>query len=87
MDLEITILNEINKSEKDKYHDTTYMWNLKKKIQMNLFTKQMQTHRLRGPTNDYLGENGLGDRLGVWDCHVHIKHTIFKIYNERGLTV
>ena len=54
---------------------------------MNLFTKQKQTHRLGGPTNDYLGENGLGDRLGVWDCHVHIKHTIFKIYNERGLTV
>ena len=24
----------------------TYMWNLKKKVQMNLFTKQKQTHRL-----------------------------------------
>ena len=59
MDLEITELNEINKSEKDKYHDTTYRWNLKKKkIQMNLFTKQKQTHRLRGPTDDYLGEKG-----------------------------
>ena len=28
------------KSEKDKYHDNTYMWNPKKMIQMNLFTKQ-----------------------------------------------
>ena len=28
-------------------YDITYMWNLKKKIKMNLFTKQKQTHRLR----------------------------------------
>ena len=27
-----------------------YMWNLKKKIQMNLFTKQKQTHRFRERT-------------------------------------
>ena len=54
---------------------------------MNLFTKQKQSHRLRGPTDDYLGEKGQGDRLGVWDWHVHIKHTIFKMYNEQGLTV
>ena len=25
----------------------TYMWNLNKKIQMNLFTKQKVTHRLK----------------------------------------
>ena len=25
----------------------TYMWNLNKKIQMNLFTKQKGTHRLK----------------------------------------
>lgn len=35
MDLEFIILSEM--SEKDKY--TTYLWNLKKAIQMNLFTK------------------------------------------------
>ena len=39
MDLEITVLNEINKSEKDKYHDTTYMWNLKKKDTNELIYK------------------------------------------------
>ena len=27
-------------TEKDKYHDITDFWNLKKMIQMNLFTKQ-----------------------------------------------
>ena len=25
------ILNEVSQTEKDKYHDITYMWNLKKK--------------------------------------------------------
>ena len=33
-----------SKSDKDKY-DNTYMWNLKKIIQMNLYTKQKQTQR------------------------------------------
>ena len=32
------ILNEISHTGKDKY-DITYMWNLKKIVQMNLFTK------------------------------------------------
>ena len=31
MDLEIMILTEVSQAEKDKYHDITYMWNLKKK--------------------------------------------------------
>ena len=29
MDLEIIILSEVNQTEKDKYHDVTYIWNLK----------------------------------------------------------
>ena len=29
MDLEIIILSEVSQKEKDKYHVTTYMWNLK----------------------------------------------------------
>ena len=39
IDLEIVILSKVNHTEKDKYHDITYMWNLKKML-MNLFTKQ-----------------------------------------------
>ena len=35
--LRIIILSKV-KSEKDKSYDITYMWNLRKKIQMNLFT-------------------------------------------------
>ena len=51
-----------------------YMWNLKIMIQMNLFTKQKQTHRLRKWTYGYQrGEEwgGRRDRLGDWDCHEH----------------
>ena len=47
MDLDIIILSEVNLTEKDISYDITYMRNLKKMIQMNLFTKQKQTHRLR----------------------------------------
>ena len=41
---------EISISDKDKYHIISHMCNLKKMIQMNLFTKQKQTHRLREQT-------------------------------------
>ena len=48
MDLEIIILSEGSQTEKKQIlYDITYMWNLKKMIQMNLFTKQKQTHRHR----------------------------------------
>ena len=40
MDLEIIILGEVSQTEKDKYRDITYLWNLKKMIEMNLYTKQ-----------------------------------------------
>ena len=40
MDLEIIISSEVRQKEKVKYCDITYIWNLKKMIQMNLFTKQ-----------------------------------------------
>ena len=36
MDLETIILSEVR--EKDRYCMITYMWNLKKMIQRNLFT-------------------------------------------------
>ena len=49
MDLETIILSEVR--EKDRYCMITYMWNLKKMIQRNLFTKQ--THRHRKQTYGY----------------------------------
>ena len=39
IDLETVTLSEVSQRQKDKY-DITYMWNLKKEVQMNLFTKE-----------------------------------------------
>ena len=47
--LETVILSEVNQTEKDKHH-ISYMWNLKFMTQMNLFTREKQTHRQREQT-------------------------------------
>ena len=40
MNLEIFILNKVCQTEKNKYHDIAYVWNLKKKYKwIYLFTK------------------------------------------------
>ena len=49
------------------------MWNLKKMIQMNLFTKQKQTHRLREQTYGYQEERVVeaGWWGGIdWECGI-----------------
>ena len=45
------------------------MWNLKRWYKKNLFTKQIQTHRLRKQTygNQSRKVGGEGDKLGIWD--------------------
>ena len=60
MDLEIVILSKVSQTQKDKYHDIAYMWNLKKGVQMNLFTKQKQSHRCRKQTYGSQGKRGGG---------------------------
>ena len=48
------ILSEVSQKEKRQIsYDITYMWNLKKMIQVNFFTKQKQTHRLQKQTHVY----------------------------------
>ena len=46
-----------SKSDRERQisYDIAYMWNLKKKkmMQMNIFTKGKQAHRLRGQTCGY----------------------------------
>ena len=46
MDPEIIILSEVSQTEKDKYHMLSLICETKKMIQMKLFTKLKQTHRL-----------------------------------------
>ena len=41
MDLEIVILSEVSQTQKDKYHMISLIYGiLKKRVQMNIFTKQ-----------------------------------------------
>jgi len=46
MDLKIVIMGEVSQTDKEKY-DIPYMCNIKKMMQMNLFTKWKQIHGLR----------------------------------------
>ena len=62
VDLEIVILSEVTQMEKDKYRMISLICRiLKKMIQMNLFTKQKQTHRLR---EELMVSRGKGGREG-----------------------
>ena len=49
MDLEIIILSKSHR-ERQILYDVIYMWNRKKMIQTNSFTKQKHTHRHRKQT-------------------------------------
>ena len=53
MDLEVIIVYEVSLTEKDKYHLISLICGIFKKIQLNLFTKQKQTHRHRKQTDGY----------------------------------
>ena len=55
--------------ERQIIYDITYMWNLKI-TQMNLYTKQKQTHRHRKQTYGYEREEGGRDKLRVWDLQM-----------------
>ena len=48
MDLENIIISEL--SQMKTLYDVTYMWNLKKMMQMNLYIKEKHIHRHRKQT-------------------------------------
>ena len=53
-------------------------------IEMNLFTKQKQTHRFRKQNCGYQrGEMWERNKVEVWDKPIHT--TIFKTDNQQGL--
>ena len=88
MDLEFIILSEESQRERQISYAITYLWNLKKMIQMNLFTKQKQIHRHRKQTYVYQKGKGTGvgrDKLGIWDEHKHT--TMYKVGKQQGPTV
>ena len=61
-DLEIIILIEVSQTGKDKYHMISLICGILKMIQMNLFTRQKQTHRHRKQNYGYQRE-----RVGGWE--------------------
>ena len=66
MDIEITILSEVNQKEKDKYHNITYMWNLKYDTNEHIY----ETKRLTDIEDRHMVAKGEGrwgrEGLGVW---------------------
>ena len=62
--LEIIILSEVSQRK----INISLICGIEKMIQMNLFTKQKQTHRIRKQIYGYQrGKVGGRDKLGVWD--------------------
>ena len=49
MDLEIVIRSEVSQTEKDKYN-TSYTWNLKKRVEMNLLVRVLKGGQLNWET-------------------------------------
>ena len=60
MDLEIIILSKVSQKKKDKYHMISFICGIENITQMNLSTKQKQTHRLREQTLVTGGKRGEG---------------------------
>ena len=53
--------SEASQTEKDKYHMISLTCGIYNGIQMNLFTKQKQTHRHRKQTYGYQRGKGIGE--------------------------
>ena len=82
-DLEGIMLIEISQTEKAKYHMISLIWGIKNMTQMNLFTKQKQTHRLRKKPYGYRrGKVREKDKLGVWDWPIYTN--ICQTDNQKG---
>ena len=65
------MLGEVSQTEKEKHHMKSLIHRLKKKIQIKLFTKQKETHRLPKQTSGYKGNGCRRGVLGVWDWCMH----------------
>ena len=78
MHLEIVTLSEVSQIQKEKYHMVSFTCGmLKKKVQMNLFTKHKQSHKPQ--TYGYQWIRVRREKLGDWYWHIHI--TAYKIDN------
>jgi len=53
--------SEVRQTEKEKDH-ITYMWNLIKMVEKNLFIKQKETHRFQNQSSGYHRWNHCGEK-------------------------
>ena len=60
MDLDIFILSEVSQTEKDKYMNITYMWNLKNKNDTNELIDKTRTDSQSLKTNLWLPKEKCG---------------------------
>ena len=62
MDLEIVILSEVSQTEEEKYNMVSRTCGIQNTTQVNIPTKQKQTHRHRGQTCSSQGGGRSGER-------------------------
>ena len=74
MDLEIVILSEVNQTEEDKYYTVSHTCGIQNTTQVNIPTKQKQTHRHRRQTCGCQGGGRCGERgsLGLAEANYYI---------------
>ena len=78
MDLEIITLSEASQKEKGKYHMISLICGIYNMTQMNLSTKQKQSHRLREQIYGYQGE---GLRGGIdWEFGIDMYTLLYLKY-------
>ena len=74
MALEIVILSEINQTEKDKYHDIAYMYNLKTLYKQTSLQNGNKSHRYR----KFQGYQGWGRGRGInWEIGIDIYTVLY----------
>ena len=78
------ILSELSQSDRERYHMMSLKCGLKKRIQMNLYTKWKQTHRLREQAYGY--QRGKGAGRGSWEYGVNSYTLLYiKKINSKAL--
>ena len=65
MQLEIIILSEVSQKEKDKNYTISLICGIQNTVEMDVFTKQKETHRPRDQTCGCQGEGEERDELGM----------------------